>query len=165
MSSARVNQLRFLSIEGKLGIQYFAHIELDGETEGLPVDIEFKVVEEGGRLLLDRLVLTRRAGTAIDSTVMRELPLPGLLLRALSSGFGLMRRVRRGEFEGPIDIGDLDDDDRAVLSYKLAYAIGQPPTAAVAEHFGISTTAAAKRIERLRDAGRLSKTERGRRGI
>lgn len=162
----------WLVLENSFGLRYQRHAELDGARERLPVDLEVDVCQEDGRLVLDRLTIKRRPGELIDSTVMRELQLPDLLLRVLRHGVlgmggVLMRQTREGTGVGeePVDPATLDEADRAVLAYKVAYAIGQPPTAAVAKQLGISSAAAAKRIERLRGAGRLRATEPGRKGI
>lgn len=45
--------------------------------------------------------------------------------------------------------------------YTAAWKAGRPPTKAVAEHFTISQSAAAKRVARARDAGLLPRTQRG----
>jgi len=163
-----LSDARWLALDGDLGIMYPAHVALAGKEHGLPVDVEFDVCEEDHRLVIDRLVVKRLAGGNVDSTVLQELPLLTLLTSGLAAGVGglghsLMRRTK-GTFDG-VDIQTLDDADRAVVIYKLAYAIGLPPNAEVAKWLGISTVAAAKRIERLRGAGRLNATERGRKGI
>lgn len=48
------------------------------------------------------------------------------------------------------------------LGYVIARAVGDNPTAAVAEDFGISRSAAAQRVRRARQLGYLPKTTRGR---
>jgi len=48
--------------------------------------------------------------------------------------------------------------------YRHAWETGQPPTRAVAEHFTISQSAAAKRVSRARQAGYLPLTTRGKPG-
>jgi hypothetical protein len=49
--------------------------------------------------------------------------------------------------------------------YRRAWEEGRPPTEAVARHFTISQSAAAKRVSRARQAGYLPPTTRGRPGI
>jgi hypothetical protein len=49
--------------------------------------------------------------------------------------------------------------------YRQAWKGGRPPTQAVADHFTISQSAAAKRVSRARQAGYLPPTTRGRPGI
>jgi hypothetical protein len=49
--------------------------------------------------------------------------------------------------------------------YRQAWKRGRPPTEAVADHFTISQSAAAKRVSRARQAGYLPPTTRGRSGI
>ena len=49
--------------------------------------------------------------------------------------------------------------------YRLAWEDGRPPTEAVADHFQITHSAAAKRVSRARQAGFLPPTTRGRPGI
>ena len=48
--------------------------------------------------------------------------------------------------------------------YRQAWQDGRPPTRAVAEHFVISPSAAAKRVSRARQAGYLPLTTRGKPG-
>ncbi len=48
------------------------------------------------------------------------------------------------------------------LVYWIAYAVGENPTAAVAEDLGVSRGAAAQRVKRARDAGYLPPTTSGR---
>lgn len=58
-----------------------------------------------------------------------------------------------------------DDHYQAVAEvYRLAVAEGVPPTKAVAEHFTVSKSAAAKKVSRARERGLLPPTTRGRVG-
>ncbi|CAN5388826.1 hypothetical protein BH10ACT8_BH10ACT8_11320 [soil metagenome] len=49
--------------------------------------------------------------------------------------------------------------------YVAAWTAGDSPTRAVAEHFTISHSAAAKRVSRAREAGFLPQTKQGRAGL
>ena len=51
---------------------------------------------------------------------------------------------------------------RVATTYSVAYALGEPPTEAVAERLRISHGAAAQRVKRARDAGYLPPTTKGR---
>ncbi len=61
-------------------------------------------------------------------------------------------------------LDDLDDHQLAALVYRLAFFLNQPPTLAVAEHFGIAKPAAAKRVQRARELGLLDPTTKGKKG-
>ncbi len=84
----------------------------------------------------------RLVNLTADTQVIRE---------ALDSG-------RRGR-----DLGDAHYHEVAEV-YAQALHAGQPPTKAVAEHFTIEKSSAAKQVARARQRGFLPKTTRGRSG-
>lgn len=64
---------------------------------------------------------------------------------------------------GGRDLGDAHYAEVAEV-YRAAARVGQPPRKAVAEHFTVSESSAAKKIARARERGFLPKTSRGRIG-
>src|SRR5205085_10392558 len=123
-----------------------------------------------GRIVITTLVLRQReGGPDITSAVLRDLPLQRLLEHAVQAGVlgGVMRRTASGDYESvdPAEFAQLDEAEQAAITYRVAFARGLQPTNAVARQLGISPTAAGKRIERLRQAGRLEATSPGRKGV
>lgn len=128
----------------------------------------------------------------IDSRVLKDLPIGAIvaasrekLLQILSAEHpdfrwfsqeqndyfrtikgGLKSLYAEASASKPPSGRDLGDDHyRSVAeTYAQAVKTGHPPTAAVAERFTISKSAAAKQVARARERGFLPKTSRGRVG-
>jgi hypothetical protein len=103
-------------------------------------------------LLLDATATT---GTYIAPSTLKAIRLPGLLQRALRPLVALV------DEEGNYTLGSEDPDDRAVLAYAVAVMTHDNPTTAVATELGTNPNAAAQRVYRLRRAGRLPSTTKG----
>jgi hypothetical protein len=120
----------------------------------------------------------------LTTTALRELPfatIVGDLRREMAEGDADFYDWLAGqpEYQSPADQGSLRRLRSAAALpqpaagryaevaevYQRAWQEGRPPTQAVAEHFTISQSAAAKRVSRARQAGYLPLTTRGRPGI
>lgn len=113
-----------------------------------------------GRYTIDRFEVTAKR-SAVSPEAIRAVPIGRILTAGVAGAMQIeMWDEETGE---PIVWGNpLSDPEIGVdVVYMLARAVGQPPTQAVAEHFGISHAAAAGRIRRRRAAGMLPATTRG----
>jgi hypothetical protein len=112
-----------------------------GVPEGvaLPGDWRYRVVK-----------LTLLSDQGVGPTDLVKIRLPGLLQRALRPYVSVI-----ADDEGGLTLGSQDPDERAVLAYVIAQLVGDNPTQSVATELGVSANAAAQRVWRLRQAGRL----------
>jgi hypothetical protein len=78
---------------------------------------------------------------------LAEVKLPAILSRALRSECKVRRRMANGSY-----VTGMGREDELPAVYLLAQAVGDNPTQAVAEHFGIGRSAAAQRVSRARQA-------------
>lgn len=85
---------------------------------------------------------------------------------ALIAKYNEVIEPERGALKAPRRGRDLGDDHYREVAdvYKVAAAAGRAPTAAVADHFTIAKSSAAKKVARARERGFLPPTTRGRVG-
>jgi hypothetical protein len=78
----------------------------------------------------------------------------------------LLREHLAGTVRIPKGFGKDFDDElvRVAAVYRIAYVAHEPPVQAVAEHLGISTSTAGKKVMAAREKGYLPKTTRGKAG-
>lgn len=133
--------------------------------DGLHVIGRWKVI--GGRAEPVLVSVFTDGETPITADGIRALPL-GTILAGMRTDYAWeanhpgidgdpRQAVRVAAVKGPRSGQTLDDDVVAEVSevYRRAWLIGRPVTEAVAEHFSISRSAAAKRIMRARATGLL----------
>ena len=92
----------------------------------------------------------------INPRHLAAIRLPGLLRRALRPLVVLVSD------DGGFTLGGQDPDERAVLAYITAQLVNDNPTQAVADELGVNANAAGQRVFRLRKAGRLPASKKGR---
>lgn len=115
------------------------------------------------RYRITRLEATPPPGGGIDRDRLRLLDLPGIIRAGVAHLVVL--KSKDGETftaERPLEGEQRDPLLYVALVYSVAYAIGENPTAAVADALNISRDAAAQRVKRARDAQYLPPTSRGR---
>jgi hypothetical protein len=105
----------------------------------------------------------------VTADVLRQIPVARLIVRAVGSDvLGGLVRIREttpgSSAVTPVSVAELPEPIRTAVIYRTALFVNEPPTAAVAEAAGISQEAAAKRVQRAREAGLLEPTTRGRKG-
>lgn len=155
-------------------------------VEGRPecVGIEMRSYRETGEEWPPELPHWSDHPEVLTTTALRELPfatIVGDLRREVAEGdaefYGWL--AGQPEYRSPADQESLRRLRSAAAQprraagrytevaevYQHAWQKGRPPTQAVAEHFTISQSAAAKRVSRARQAGYLPLTTRGRPGI
>lgn len=91
----------------------------------------------------------------ITTSDLVAIRLPGLLRQALRPLVTVLAD------DGSFTIGGGDPDERAVAAYVTAQLVRDNPTQAVAAELGINANAAGQRVFRLRKAGRLPASKRG----
>lgn len=141
------------------------NVERITSHDGLHILARWKVI--GGRAEPVLVTVTTDQETPVTADAIRALPL-GTILADMRVDFAWeanlrgvegdpRQAVREAAVKGPRSGQALDDDVIAEVSkvYRRAWLIGRPVTEAVAEHFSISRSAAAKRIMRARAAGLL----------
>jgi hypothetical protein len=89
---------------------------------------------------------------------MGEIGLSEILRRALWQSRQIT--VQRRTIDGMV-VSGLGRDEEVTAVYVLARIMGQHPTKAVGEHFGLKPAAAAQRVARARRAGLLPPTTKG----
>jgi hypothetical protein len=144
------------------------------EADGRSWEVTTRWQQIGGRFEpVEVTVEGVEPGMPLTATTMRQLPIGTLHeearryaagIRETSDGAGrmdedLIALAPVGSKRGS-ELTDVDLKATAKV-YRRAYDGGEPVTKAVADHFGISTSAAAKRIMRARDAGLLDGIGRG----
>ena len=114
------------------------------------VTIRYRWVE--GRFNADEVSVRGQEDFWVTGGVMRRIPCERLFRDHLTSLIATALRAT----------SDADDDAATVAAvYRLAYVSHEPPVQAVARHFGIPTSTAAKRVMRARERGSLSPTSPG----
>jgi hypothetical protein len=116
----------------------------------LPYDVTIQYGFDGERFEITAATYAqRRGGEPVKSELVRKVPLDRLLRDHLSRQL----RSKRGRIQVM--------PERLLAVYRAAYACHVPPTAAVADAFGITTGAAEQRVFAARNAGHLPKTDQG----
>ena len=137
---------------------HLATMLVDEASGGLPT--RFGTVPEGVALPGDwryRVVkLAILSDQGVGPADLVKISLPGLLQRALRPYVSVIT-----EDEWGLTIGSQDPDERAVVAYVIAQLVSANPTQAVADELGINPNAAGQRVYRLRRAGRLPASTRG----
>lgn len=133
-------------------------VDITGRSSLSRVLIDLEL--DGRRYRRTRLETIAADGASIDLEEVRGLRI------AKWSVDGLAHTARLETFDGETFTASqpmIDPDPLwpVALHYSIAYALGESPTAAVAEHLGISNNAAAQRVYRARAAGFLPATNPG----
>ena len=154
------------------GLAALSPFKSHAEIEGL-YSLEFSVVYEAGRFVVDWLTIRRRDdGPPVTSEGIREIPVAAFLRLAVEGN--LMRvgpTIRDGNkstweltWAGPITLseraqaggGPTEQDLRAVADvYHVAYATGGAPAKAVMERLGLPRSTASRWIALARKQGLL----------
>jgi hypothetical protein len=148
---------------------------IEGRLE--PVGLEIRGYREDGQAWPAVLPARDQSPAILATTIVREIPFATIVAE--------LRRERAVQHVGFIDFlarqpENQSEADQASLRrmraagtrrhaqvaevaevYRQAWQDGRPPTRAVAEHFVITQSAAAKRVARARQAGYLPLTTRG----
>ena len=123
----------------------FHFAEVDGQVECVGVDIH----------ALDNTPLT--------AAFVRSLPIGSMMSEALAATddrpLKPERRSKRGRQSWPPE-----RLEQVAEVYRRALNLKQPPTRAVAKHFGVSSSMAAKLVHRCRGLGLLDPTQPGKAG-
>ena len=130
------------------GLDGLAHVELGLELIGR-------------RYQVTRLEASPPAGSGLDLELVRKLDVP-LYARYGVAHLVIMESPEGEQYTASSPLENPDPLWPVATTYSVAYALGEPPTAAVATDLGISHAAAAQRVKRARDAGYLPPTEKGR---
>lgn len=132
----------------------------DEHHEVRRVVIEARLVN--GRYRIGRFEVTGRA-EGVSPEAIRRVPVGALLREAAANTVHIVGWLNEdGEEQDWVWTDPMSDPDTALdIVFYIARAIGEPTNRAIAEHFGISPTAAAGRVRRRRAAGRLPETTRG----
>lgn len=148
-------------------VLYQPRFTVKGPDTGLEYDLDVSIAEEDGRLVCESFHATRRpGGPPVTAEGLARLPVVGIVARA-ADGFGVVRlEQKRGgtNIKPVVDLSKLDELERVAVLYRRAFAIGYPPTRAVAEGLDVSSAVAAKRVQAARRAGFLDPTSPGKKG-
>ena len=146
-------------------------VEVD--EDWLPVIVRVDLVVDDGRLVIDELCTRRRQGDPpITIEVLKSMPLVRIARRAATDPgifTGLMKVSREAgrTVSSPATIDELralPEHEGTAVVYRLAFFLGESPTATVAEVFGLNRATAAKRVQAARRAGLLDPTTKGKKG-
>lgn len=149
---------------------------VDANFAEIPCLVQLRVVVDKGRLVCDALECQRRTdGPILTTEGLRKIPVKRLIRE------GAFRVVGRGAEKIkdqilvsqtfswlPTDIakhGPTDDAMGAVaMIYRVAHALGDPPTTAVAEVLSLSRSTAGRWVTTARRKGFLGETTKGKAG-
>jgi hypothetical protein len=158
----QVGTVRPAKAETSVGEKAFRRLPIAAEATAPLLVTDYR------KLGLQRLIDTEREAAAIEyRAYVREHGQPGPDTRDGIEGWtpAALRAHYMAPFAAPPRKGtDVPPDEYEEVAeiYRAAYADGHNPRQAVAEHFGISPDAAAKRVQRARERGLLPKTQPGR---
>jgi hypothetical protein len=155
-----------VAIGGGAALHRSATITVTDEAD-VPYDLTLDVEldEDDGRYVVTRLVAQQRpGGPGVDGDGLRQVPIGRMLAAAMwrttvpgsaAANLGGLRASAKG---------GTDDLAAVAATYRIAHACGVSPTRAVADHYRIPQSTAAKRVMRARELGLLEPTTRGKAG-
>lgn len=161
------------------GFSLFDRFDARIDDPDVPVLVELGVALEAGRLVAERVTCLRRGGGGpVTSDVLPRVPV-GRLVRAAATnvvmrsegqavmgGRGLVSVNTPYRPEVDVSQGPTPEALEAVaVVYRLAFAVGEPPTRAVAEQLGLARSTAGRWVQRAREAGLLGATTEGRASV
>lgn len=142
------------------------------DDDDLPYTVDLEVVVRAGRLVCETLTLHAiDDGPPVTTDALRRVPVAGIV-RAGLVGHVLERDPDNPQsytpFSPDADIakhGPTDEALRAAATiYRLAYALGDSPTKAVATALELTHSTAARWVATARERGFLASTTQGRAG-
>jgi hypothetical protein len=120
-----------------------------------PYDVTIRYRWWEGRFEAVAVHLDAREDNTVTGEVLRRVPVARLLREHLAATV----RIPKGFAK------DADDElVRVAAVYRIAYMAHEAPVQAVAEHLGISTSTAGKKVMAAREKAYLPKTTRGKAG-
>lgn len=143
----------------------------DAWTEGPesdPYDVSMTVALKGARFVCKSLTVTMRdSGEPVTGEGLRLVPVGRLMREAV---WTVLEEARGPDpfTVGPEDAADGPTDAairKVATVYQVAYALGEAPTARVAEVFSLTRATAGRWIRTARDRGYLGETTRGRKAV
>ena len=157
------------------GVRVPEHVTIHaepGEDDDLPYAVDLEVVVRDGRLVCETLALhALEGGEPVTTEGLRRVPVTGIMRHGL---VGHVYEPVPGEpakfttFAPDPEIarnGPTEEALRAAaVIYRLAYALGEGPTKAVASALELTHSTAARWVATARDRGYLGPTTQGRAG-
>lgn len=148
-----------------------------GDVEGadLPYDVALEVVFEDGRFVCEALQCQRKTGgPPVKTELIRKLPVAQLVRLVAGGHLFQVQESSPGKCAvEPLNLpeprageGPTEDVLRDVaLTYRFAFAAGEPPTKTVMHHFEISRATAGRWVSMARELGYLGITEERKAGV
>jgi hypothetical protein len=148
------------------------HADVRVMVRGWSHDVDLAVVVADGRLVADRVRVSRReGGDPVTSEALRNIP----VARLVHAAVGAVRHVREEYPGGGLSLGPawpskeegayvakhgLDDDSLRIVArvYRVAYLIGDPPTKQVERLFSLPRSTAGRWIAAARQRGYLGES-------
>lgn len=130
---------------------------VNGRMECVGVELRSYVADPEG-VDVDFAAAQKRSKSgprAVTATTWRQVPIASIMSDEREQTVGWLAA---NDEQGAEQWGGLAE---VANVYTAAWHAGQPPTKSVAEHFDITSSAAAKRVARARDAGLLPPTRAG----
>jgi hypothetical protein len=165
--NAKANGLRYVDIGDGVTVPETIDITVspDMPDDDVPYEVRLHLVAADGRLVCQTVTVeaTDQSGP-VTAEGLRGIPLAGLLR------WGVREHARQQgrRFNPDPDVakdGPTPEALRAAATvYRLAYALGEPPTKAVSVSLGLTYSTAARWVAKAREAGLLGATTQGRAG-
>jgi len=142
----------------------FSTIVRPERADTLPYNVELMVGVENGRFVVDSLTARRRdGGPPVTSDGLRDVPVASLLRQAAQQMLVGLEDVDDDSSGALVDdvqglLNDAQSETRLraiARSYRVAALLGDPPTQAVADAFGVARSTAGRWIAQAREMGVL----------
>jgi hypothetical protein len=134
------------------------NVEVVGEPGLAHVELIVELIER--RYCVTRLTASPQPGHTLDMEQVRGLDVAYFVRHGVAHKV-LFQGTDGKNYSSSYPMQDPDPLWEVALTYSVAFAIGESPTAAVARDLRISHAAAAQRVKRAREKGLLPPTRKG----
>jgi hypothetical protein len=130
-------------------------LRITATNEEIPLEVEINAEVVDGRMVARTITCTATGGAKLSTELLRQVPVANLVRAGTFSGPGFMSLVGT-DIEALKATGPTDETLKVVAKlYRLAYVIGDPPTASVRTSFDVSKSTAARWVQLARHRGFL----------
>ncbi len=137
------------------GVMVPSGLSVTASGDELPGDIEVRVVLQGGRMVAHQVTCIAREGDRITAAALRDIPVAKIVRLGVLSLPGTFALAGK-DFVALRKAGPSEETLRTVAAvYRLAYLIGDSPTAAVRGAFDVPKSTAARWVQLARARGFL----------
>ncbi|MDP9331542.1 MAG: hypothetical protein M3P11_13005 [Actinomycetota bacterium] len=137
------------------GVMVPSGLSVTATGDDLPCDIQVGVVLQGGRMVANEVTCIARNGDRITAEALRDIPVAKIVRLGVLSALGTFALAGK-DFVALRKTGPSEETLRTVAAvYRLAYLIGDGPTAAVRGAFDVPKSTAARWVQHARARGFL----------